>query len=132
MAEYLERLTADMKSAMKSGDKPRLEVVRMLISDIKKKAEAASAELTADDEAAVLQKAVKSRADTVAQAKAAGRTEIATREQAEADLRKVRNPKASKPRKKAGWAKAKPKPTRPGKGQRPRKTRKSKRSFRRR
>ena len=86
MADYLERLIADMKLAMKSGEKSRLEVVRMLISDIKKKAEASSSDLTADDEAAVLQKAVKSRADTVTQATAAGRDEIATKEQAEADL----------------------------------------------
>ena len=38
MAKYLAKLMVDMKAAMKSGDKPRLEVLRMLISDLKKKA----------------------------------------------------------------------------------------------
>ena len=38
MATYLAKITADMKAAMKSGDKPRLEVLRMLISDLKKSA----------------------------------------------------------------------------------------------
>mgnify|MGYP002623719200 CR=1 FL=1 len=83
MAVYLDRLTADMKAAMKAGERARLEVVRMLISDIKKRADAADGELSADDEVAVLQKAVKTRADTVAQARAAGRDEIVAKEEAE-------------------------------------------------
>jgi uncharacterized protein YqeY len=87
MATYLEKLTADMKTAMKSGDKPRLEVVRMLISDLKKKAIDTKVDnLPDDEEAAILQKAVKTRADTVAQAKAAGRNEVAAKEQSEIDL----------------------------------------------
>jgi uncharacterized protein YqeY len=87
MAAYLEKLTSDMKAAMKAGDKPRLEVLRMLISDLKKKAIDTKVDtLPDDDEAAILQKAIKTRADTVAQAKAAGRTEVATKEQAEIDL----------------------------------------------
>jgi uncharacterized protein YqeY len=73
MAGYLEKITADMKAAMKGGDKPRLEVLRMLISDLKKKAIDAKVDnLPDDEEVAILQKSVKTRADTVAQAKAAG------------------------------------------------------------
>lgn len=87
MANYLEKLTADMKTAMKGGDKPRLEVIRMLISDLKKKAIDAKVDnLPDDEEAAILQKAIKTRADTVAQAKAAGRNEVVQKEQAEIDL----------------------------------------------
>ena len=84
MGAYQERLTADMKAAMKSGDKPRLEVIRMLISEIKKRAIDAKVDALADaEEIAVLQKAVKTRQDSVAQATAAGRAEIAAKEQAE-------------------------------------------------
>ncbi|MBL8748621.1 MAG: GatB/YqeY domain-containing protein [Planctomycetes bacterium] len=87
MAVYLERLTTDMKAAMKGGDKQRLEVLRMLISDLKKKAIDGKVDnLPDDEEVAILQKAVKSRADTVAQAKAAGRAEVATKEQLEIDV----------------------------------------------
>lgn len=87
MASYLERLTTDMKTAMKGGDKPRLEVLRMLISDLKKKAIDAKVDnLPDDEEVAILQKAVKTRADSVAQAKAAGRAEIAQKEQFEIDV----------------------------------------------
>lgn len=87
MANYLEKLTADMKTAMKGGDKARLEVIRMLISDLKKKAIDTKVDnLPDDEEAAILQKAIKTRTDTVAQAKAAGRVEVAAKEQAEIDL----------------------------------------------
>jgi len=87
MPNHLEKLTADMKTAMKAGDKPRLEVIRMLISDLKKKAIDNKVDnLPDDEEAAILQKAIKTRADTVAQAKAAGRTEVAAKEQFEIDL----------------------------------------------
>jgi hypothetical protein len=87
MPAYLAKLTADMKAAMKGGDKPRLEVIRMLISDLKKKAiDGKVDDLPDDEEAAILQKAIKTRADTVAQAKAAGRVEVAAKEQFEIDV----------------------------------------------
>ncbi len=87
MPKYLETLTADMKTAMKGGDKPRLEVIRMLISDLKKKAIDSKVDnLPDDEEAAILQKAIKTRSDTIAQAKAAGRAEVAAKEQFEVDL----------------------------------------------
>jgi len=87
MPAYLAKLTADMKTAMKGGDKPRLEVIRMLISDLKKKAiDTKVDDLPDEEEAAILQKAIKTRADTVAQAKAAGRAEVAQKEQFEIDL----------------------------------------------
>jgi uncharacterized protein YqeY len=87
MANYLEKLTADMKTAMKGGDKPRLEVIRMLISELKKKAIDAKVDnLPDDEEAAVLQKAIKTRSDSVAQAKAAGRADVADKEQFEIEV----------------------------------------------
>lgn len=87
MANYLEKLTTDMKAAMKAGDKPRLEVLRMLISELKKKAIDAKVDnLPDDEEAAVLQKAIKTRSDSVSQAKAAGRADIAQKEQFEIDV----------------------------------------------
>ena len=94
MGAYLERLTADMKEAMKARDKARLGVVRMLIADLQRKAlEGEEDTLSDDEEVAVLHKAVKTRSDTVDQAKAAGRTEIVEREQAEIDIIQTYLPK---------------------------------------
>jgi uncharacterized protein len=86
LGSYYERIQTDMKAAMKAGDKPRLQVLRMLLSDLKKKADTQDDPLAEADECAVLQRAVKTRADTVAQATAAGRLEIAQQEQAEIEV----------------------------------------------
>ena len=84
MGSHLDRLTTDMKLALKAGDKPRLEVVRMLVSELKKRAIDAQIDaLPEADELQVLQKAVKTRQDTVAQAKAANRQDIVDKETAE-------------------------------------------------
>jgi len=85
MGAYLDRLTADVKAAMKAGEKEKLTVLRMIISDIKKKAEA-EGDLSDEAEMAILQKAVKTRADTVEQATAAGRHDLADQEAGEIDL----------------------------------------------
>ena len=55
MAAYLDTLTADMKAAMKAREQDKLTVLRMIISDIKKKAEA-EGELSEEDELAILQR----------------------------------------------------------------------------
>lgn len=87
MTAYQQKITADIKTAMKAGDKNRLQVLRMLLNDIKQKQLAAQVdELPDGDELAILQKAVKTRTDSVAQATAAGRADIAAQEQAEIDL----------------------------------------------
>jgi hypothetical protein len=84
MGKHLDRISTDMKAALKSGDKPRLEVLRMLISEFKKKAIDTQVDaLKDDDEVAILHKAVKTRQDSVAQAQAGGRADIVARESAE-------------------------------------------------
>lgn len=80
----LARLTGDMKHALKAGDKFRLGVVRMLINALKdEQHQKGTDELAADDELAVLRRAVKTRRETVEQAEQTGRAEIAERELAE-------------------------------------------------
>lgn len=96
MGAYLAKLTEDMKAAMRAGEKDKLTVVRMLISDIKKKAEA-EGELSDDDEASVLQRSVKMRSDTIEQAQAAGREEIVAKEQIEIEWVKAYLPQQMSP-----------------------------------
>lgn len=84
MGKLLAQLTDDMKAAMKAGERDRLQVIRMLIAAIK----SAQIDQQKDDigdapEAAILEKAVKTRKDTVAQAVAVERHDIAERERAE-------------------------------------------------
>ncbi len=77
------RLTEDMKTAMKSGAKQRLGVIRLVNAGIKQREVDERIEL--DDAAvlSVLEKMVKQRRDSVTQFAAAGREDLATIERDE-------------------------------------------------
>ena len=81
--EMLAKLQGDMKAAMKSGDALTRDTLRLVITDLKKKELDLSRELAADEELSVLQKAVKTREESVAQYDGAGRKDLADRERAE-------------------------------------------------
>jgi uncharacterized protein len=83
MARHLAKLQEDMKAAMKAGDALSRDTLRLVIADIKKREVDQRKDLTDDEELAVLQKAVKSREDSVTQYDAAGRKDLADRERAE-------------------------------------------------
>lgn len=78
-----QRLTDDMKAAMKSGDKERLAVIRLINAAIKQREVDERSVL--DDSAiqAVLDKMVKQRRDSVCQYEAAGREDLASVERGE-------------------------------------------------
>jgi uncharacterized protein YqeY len=78
-----QRLTDDMKAAMKGGDKTRLAVIRLVNAAIKQREVDERIELTDDQVLAVLDKMVKQRRDSVAQYEQAGRSELAEQEQYE-------------------------------------------------
>ena len=78
-----QRLTDDMKAAMKGGDKETLGVIRLINAAIKQREVDERIEL--DDAAviAVLEKMVKQRKDSVSQYEGAGREDLAAIERAE-------------------------------------------------
>ena len=78
-----QRLTDDMKTAMKAGEKDRLGVVRLVLAAIKQREVDERIEL--DDAAvlAVLEKMVKQRKDSISQYEGAGRDDLAAVEKAE-------------------------------------------------
>lgn len=81
-----DRLTQDMKDAMKAQDKLRLGVVRMLLSELKKKAIDDRAELDDAAEIALVQKAVKQRREAAEAFDKGGRADSAEQERAEAAI----------------------------------------------
>jgi uncharacterized protein YqeY len=81
-----DKLSEDMKTAMKSGDKLRLGVVRMLISELKNERIAQGKDLDEGSEIKVLNGYAKKRRESMEAARAGGREEIATREQSEYDI----------------------------------------------
>jgi len=79
-----ETLAADMKTAMLSGEKLRLETLRSLralVLEFEKSG--VGRDLTPDDELKILSTAAKKRRDAIEAYSAAGRTEAAEKETAE-------------------------------------------------
>ena len=78
-----DRITEDMKSAMRAKDAPRLLAIRGLLAAVKQRE--VDERITLDDAAvvAVLDKLIKQRKDSIAQFQAAGRTDLVDKESAE-------------------------------------------------
>ena len=78
-----QRLTDDMKAAMKAGDKDTLGVIRLVNAAIKQREVDERIELDDAGVIAVLEKAVKQRKDSISQYEAANREDLASVERAE-------------------------------------------------
>ena len=78
-----QRLTDDMKAAMKSGDKDTLGVIRLINAAIKQREVDERIEITDAVVLAVLEKMVKQRKDSITQYEAAAREDLAAVERYE-------------------------------------------------
>lgn len=78
-----QRLTDDMKTAMKAGEKERLATIRLINAAIKQKEVDERVEMDDARVLAVLEKMVKQRKDSIEQYDKAGRDDLAAIERAE-------------------------------------------------
>lgn len=74
------RIQEDMKDAMRSGDKRRLGVIRLILSAIKQREVDERIELDDTQVLAVLDKMLKQRRESLAQYEQAGRADLADQE----------------------------------------------------
>jgi uncharacterized protein len=81
-----ERITDDMKAAMRSGEKERLGVIRMITSAIKQRE--VDERITLDDAQvlSVLEKMIKQRKESLVQFQAGNRQDLVDKEAAEITL----------------------------------------------
>ena len=81
-----ERITEDMKAAMRAKEIARLGAIRLLLAAIKQKE--VDERITVDDAmvVSIIDKMLKQRRDSIAQFEAAGRTDLVDAERLEADL----------------------------------------------
>lgn len=77
------RITEDMKNAMRSGEKDRLGLIRMLQAGIKQREVDERIQLDDAQVLAVIDKMIKQRKDSVTQFEAGGRADLAAKESAE-------------------------------------------------
>lgn len=78
-----ENLVADMKSAMRAGEKSRLATIRLALAAIKQIEVDERKELDETEVLQVLDKMCKQRRESMSQFEQAGRTDLAEKEQAE-------------------------------------------------
>lgn len=79
-----DKINNDLKAAMKSGDKVRLETIRSIRALILEFEKSGSGkELTLDEEIRILTAAAKKRKEAIEQYRSANRTELAEKEESE-------------------------------------------------
>ncbi len=81
-----QRITDDMKAAMRAKDGARLAAIRLLLAAVKQREIDERAELDDAGVVSVVDKLLKQRRDSHAQYLAAGRQDLAGQEQFEADV----------------------------------------------
>jgi uncharacterized protein len=83
MTDLTLRITEDIKTAMRAGDKARLSVLRMLSAELKQREVVESITLTDAVVIAAIEKMIKQRRDSEQQYRAGDRAELADKEAAE-------------------------------------------------
>ncbi|MBM3634178.1 MAG: GatB/YqeY domain-containing protein [Actinobacteria bacterium] len=78
-----QRLTDDMKAAMRAGEKDVLGVVRRVLAALKNARIEKRADLDQQDEIKVVRSIAKQHKESIEQFRAAGREDLATKEEAE-------------------------------------------------
>ena len=78
-----ERIQEDMKTAMRSGDRDRLGVIRMILAAVKQREVDERIALDDNQVLSVLEKMVKQRRESIAQFTTGGRNDLVTKETAE-------------------------------------------------
>ncbi len=92
-----ERITQDMKDAMRSGDKERLGNIRMLQAAIKQREVDERIMLDDTQVLAVVEKMIKQRKEAIAQFEAGGRADLAAKEKSEIELLQAYMPEQLSP-----------------------------------
>lgn len=86
MPSLKDRITEDMKNAMRAKDSERLGTIRMITSAIKQRE--VDERITLDDTQvlAVIEKMIKTRKESIAQFQTGGRDDLVAKEQKEVEL----------------------------------------------
>lgn len=86
MGVLKERISADLKEAMRARDQVRLDTLRSALSGFIYKRTEAGRELSDADEIEVVRRLVKQRGDSLTEFERAGREDLASKERIERDI----------------------------------------------
>jgi uncharacterized protein YqeY len=82
----LKRIEAELKEAMKAGDKARVSTLRLLLAALKNEKIQAHRDLTEEEIEAVIRRGVKQRRDSIEQYERGGRPDLVAAEKAELEI----------------------------------------------
>jgi len=88
MAALKERITQDMKEAMKERDILKVSTLRLLLAEIKNKEIDKKGELTDEEILSLIQKAVKQREESIEQYRKGNRSDLVEKETKEIEILK--------------------------------------------
>ncbi len=86
MSSLKDRITEDMKAAMRAKDAERLGTIRMITSAIKQREVDERIQLDDAQVLSVIEKMIKMRKESITQFQSGGRADLAAKEQQEIDL----------------------------------------------
>ncbi|HYG54568.1 MAG TPA: GatB/YqeY domain-containing protein [Burkholderiales bacterium] len=81
-----EKISEDMKAAMRAKDAARLSTVRLILAAIKQREVDERKDLSDAEVLSVLEKMIKQRRESIAQFEKGGRADLAAREKSELDV----------------------------------------------
>lgn len=84
--EFLERIDDELKKAMKAGNRDRVEILRMLKSDLKYRQIELKRELSEDDIIGVLSAAIRKRSEAMEEFGRGGREDLREKEFIESEM----------------------------------------------
>jgi uncharacterized protein YqeY len=79
----IDRLSEDLKTAMKARETERVGLIRMVISEIKNARIQKGSDLSEDEAAAVVKRGIKSRSESIEQFRQGGREDLVAHEERE-------------------------------------------------
>jgi uncharacterized protein YqeY len=83
LATLKDKITEDMKAAMRAKDSARLSAIRLILSGVKQREVDERIQLTDGDVVSVIEKMIKQRRESIAQFEKASRTDLAEAEKFE-------------------------------------------------
>jgi len=83
MAALKDRITEDMKTAMRAGEKERLATIRLILSAVKQREVDERIQLDDSQVLAAIEKMIKQRKEAITQFEAGGRADLVAKETAE-------------------------------------------------
>lgn len=85
----LEKIQSDIKSAMKAGEKIKLETLRMILADAKKEEIGKSQPIKDEDVVVLMKRGIKTRLESISLFEKAARQELADKEKSEIEILKA-------------------------------------------